>query len=279
MKKILSTVLCLALLPLLISCGKKAEAELTASSPFTDTVNIIETELTPDTFAETIEEPYDIPLGITYSPCVLMYHLVLEEPYSSLTDLFVRPSDFEAQIVDMLNAGYQFMFADEYHMTDVPTAIITFDDGYTDNYTEAFPILQKYGVKATVFMITDAIDHDGYLTAAQMKEMTDSGLVRFGSHTHNHLEVDSLDDATLRTQLETSKQRIIDVTGQQSVDAFCYPAGSYDSKAMSIVSEYFSFAFTTESPNKTSEFTDFNIPRYRVKRSTGENITRLFPDV
>ena len=271
-------VLCALLTVLLSSCSDNKEIvkdEITFAETDTDFRE------TPETGAPEVyetQEEYSVPMGITYSPCVLMYHLILEEPYSSLTDLFVRPSDFEAQIVDMINHGYQFMFADEYHLTDVPTAIITFDDGYEDNYTEAFPILKKYGVKATVFMITDAIDHVGYLTTEQIKEMSDSGLVRFGSHTHNHLEVDSLDSSSLINQLETSKQRIMEITGQSEVNAFCYPAGSYDENSMSVVSEFYTFAYTTESPNKTTQFKDMNIPRYRVKRSTGGNITRLFPD-
>jgi len=277
MKKAICLVVLSILILTSVACGKKEQPSASDNTPEFETTNPV-SDTQPVTEPVETEPEYEIPLGITYNPCVLMYHLVLDEPYSSLTDLFVKPSDFEAQIVDMISNGYQFMFADEYHKTDVPTAIITFDDGYTDNYTEAFPILQKYGVKATVFMITDAIDQTNYLTSAQMKEMYDSGLVRFGSHTKNHLETDSLDEASLRYQIESSNQRIFEVTGQDRVDSFCYPAGSYNDAAMNICSQYYKFAFTTESPNKTTESSFMNIPRYRVKRSTGGNITRLFPE-
>lgn len=264
-----------------VSCGRE-NSNVDAFTFEYETIKIPETNeyISIDSTYETETQNIDvIPEGNKYSPCVLMYHLVLEEPTTSLEDLFVRPADFDAQIKELIDNGYQFMFADEYHKTDIPTVIITFDDGYSDNYSEAFPILQKYNVKATVFMITDAIGHEGYLSAEQMKEMSDSGLVRFGSHTHNHLEVASLDSETLRTQLETSKQRILEVTGRECADAFCYPAGNYNSNSMSVVSEYFTFAFTTESPYKTTDYSQLNIPRYRVKRSTGGNISRLLPDL
>lgn len=283
-KIILSLLLCTFLFSL-VSCEKNENMLSSikyAGAGRSDVIGnrVTEADCQDETQAdkETNTVPESPAPGITYEPIVLMYHLVLEEPYSKYTDLFVRPSDFEGHICDLIENGYQFMFADEYHTTDVPSVIITFDDGYTDNYTEVFPILQKYNAKATIFMISDAIDHDGYLTSGQIKEMAASGLVRFGSHTATHVEVDSLSEERMREEFELSKQTIAQVSAQERVDAFCYPAGHYSDEAIEVVKEYFTAAYTTQSPGSVGEHSEFEIPRYRIRRDLGSRVTVLFPD-
>lgn len=63
--------------------------------------------------------------------------------------------------------------------------MITLDDGYADNYTNVFPILKKYKVKASIFIIGSYVGRQGFLTFDQIQEMAESGLVDFGSHTYN----------------------------------------------------------------------------------------------
>ncbi|MCI4060967.1 polysaccharide deacetylase family protein, partial [Bacillus cereus] len=69
--------------------------------------------------------------------------------------------------------------------------LITFDDGYTDNYQDAYPVLKKYGMKATIFMIGKSIGHKHHLTEDQMKEMAKHG-ISIESHTIDHLELNGL---------------------------------------------------------------------------------------
>ena len=64
--------------------------------------------------------------------------------------------------------------------------ILTFDDGYDDNYTELFPLLQKYNAKATIFVIPKAIGTPHKMTAEQIYELSRSGLVSIQSHTYSH---------------------------------------------------------------------------------------------
>ena len=82
-------------------------------------------------------------------PIVLTYHLVSDDVFGNDDYLFVRPTEFEEQLRLLSDRGYTFLFADEWAVYGEPTVILTFDDGYTDNYTEMFPLLKKYNANAS----------------------------------------------------------------------------------------------------------------------------------
>lgn len=200
-----------------------------------------------------------------YAPSVLMYHLILEEPYTNLTDLFVRPSEFEDHLQALAAAGCEFLFAGEYGVTEGRSIILTFDDGYEDNYTEMFPILKKYGARATVFMITANINAPGYLTEDMIREMSDSGLVRFESHTVSHPTLTSLSREGLQEQFAGSAQRLYDLTGTYPT-AICYPGGTVNDFVIGEASQYYTFGYTTVNSSDTSCSNPLAIPRVRVSR-------------
>lgn len=207
-----------------------------------------------------------------YSPISLMYHSINETPFTSLTGLFVRPSEFEDHLKTLDSLGYTYIFADEFACSDTPSVMLTFDDGYTDNYTDMFPILKKYNAKATIFMVTSAIDCPGYLTSEQIKEMADSGLVRFASHTHNHRSLTSMSEADIRAEFEQSKQILAELTGYET-NAICYPGGSVSDAITLIAEEYFYFGYTTVNSSYTFDCDPMLIPRIRVSRGmTGKSL-------
>lgn len=207
-----------------------------------------------------------------YSPVCLMYHSIYENPYSSLTGLFVRPSEFEDHLKTLDSLGYSYLFADEFQPTDSPSVILTFDDGYSDNYTDMFPILKKYNAKATIFMVAGSIDCKGYLTSEQIKEMADSGLVRFASHTYSHQNLTSMSEKTIREEFESSKQILAELTGYET-NAICYPAGNVNEEVALIAEEYFYFGYTTVNSSYTGDCDPLQIPRLRVSRGmTGKGL-------
>ena len=207
-----------------------------------------------------------------YSPISLMYYSINETPFTSLTGLFVRPSEFEDHLKTLDSLGYTYIFADEFACSDTPSVMLTFDDGYTDNYTDMFPILKKYNAKATIFMVTSAIDCPGYLTSEQIKEMADSGLVRFASHTHNHRSLTSMSEADIRAEFEQSKQILAELTGYET-NAICYPGGSVSDAITLIAEEYFYFGYTTVNSSYTFDCDPMLIPRIRVSRGmTGKSL-------
>lgn len=180
-----------------------------------------------------------------FAPKVFMYHLIQEEPFTDYTSLFVRPYDLDQQVGMLQDQGYRFLFAEEYQRTALPSVILTFDDGYVDNYTELFPILKKYKAKATIFLVADYIDRPGFLSKEQIREMSSSGLVSFQSHTKTHRDLTTLSNADVRTEFRYSKYVISQITGKP-VTAISYPEGQYTDRMTKIVREYFTRAYSTD---------------------------------
>ncbi len=161
---------------------------------------------------------------------VLNYHQVEPKDGNPLT---LWPEQFAAQM-DYLDAeGYTPITIDDMmdayeNGTPLPKkpVIITFDDGYDDNYIYAYPILQKHGFKATIFLIYDFTNaYPGYLTWDQIDEMKASGLIRFESHTMTHANLSKLTSADdLRHEIADSRRLLSEKLGGD-VRYIAYPGG------------------------------------------------------
>ncbi|MDO8734521.1 MAG: polysaccharide deacetylase family protein [Elusimicrobiota bacterium] len=118
------------------------------------------------------------------------------------------------------------------------TVHLTFDDGYRDNYSEAFPILKKFNFKATVFLITSRVGMLGYLQWQQIKEMESSGIFSFESHSHTHPRHSTTQSTKeeLINDLLISK-KIIKENLKKETKHFCYPYGEYDNLYVSALKE------------------------------------------
>ena len=176
-----------------------------------------------------------------YRPKILMYHLI--DPLAAPnTYLYVSAEKFDKDMSYIKNNGYNTIFPNNIFSANKKDIIITFDDGYEDNYTNAFPILKKYGMKATIFLITDKIDTGGMLTRQQIKEMADSGLIEFGSHTKTHNNLTKLTPKEIENEFNQSKSTIFDITGQR-VYSISYPMGLANEDVFDIAKKYFSVGF------------------------------------
>ena len=145
---------------------------------------------------------------------VLNYHQINDTEKNALT---VNTEQFEAQMKYLADHGYTTITPADMldaweggaELPEKPV-IITFDDGYLDNYNHAFPVLEKYHLKATIFLISDYVGtYPNYLTWSDIQDMDESGLIDFESHTLSHEELTkapSLDEA--KHQLTGSKEAI-----------------------------------------------------------------------
>ena len=166
---------------------------------------------------------------------VLNYHQINDTEKNALT---VNTEQFEAQMKYLAENGYTTITPNDMldaweNGTELPAkpVIITFDDGYLDNYNHAYPVLQKYQLKATIFLISDYVGtYPNYVTWSDVQDMDESGLIDFESHTLSHEELTkapSLEEAT--HQLVASKQAIEwNIGNHKPVRFIAYPCGEYD---------------------------------------------------
>jgi peptidoglycan/xylan/chitin deacetylase (PgdA/CDA1 family) len=105
--------------------------------------------------------------------------------------------------------------------------VITFDDGHVSNYTMGYPVLKKYGFKATEFVVTAAIGKKGVLTKKDLLAMQDSGVFDIESHTVHHPFLAKLPEKKVIYELTESKKSLTQLLGRP-VNFFCYPYGSYN---------------------------------------------------
>ena len=220
-------------------------------------------------------------------PRILMYHMIRDViPGKKFNSLRVSPKAFERQIRYLYEQGWQ-----SYTMSEVmaqkeslseKSVVITFDDGYQDNLTNAFPILKKYGFKATIYLVNDRHDRDwsGYrkaknegaglkdepkLSDDEVMELLDSGLIEIGGHTLTHANLNDLDILESQREICGSKEQI-EIQFQTICHSFAYPFGLYGAKDEKIVA---SCAYTNAVTTKVGiadlqKCDPFKIPRVTV---------------
>lgn len=168
---------------------------------------------------------------------ILQYHMINDTDKSSYN---VPPAEFERQLQYLTEQGYTAVslleFAKarkgKFMLPDKPV-IITFDDGYRDNYENALPILEKYNMKATLFMVVNDIGRDRYCSWENLQDWTGRGM-ELGSHTANHMELPETDSLKKQEELEASKL-LLEWRGLPTVFFLAYPYGMYDDETKELL--------------------------------------------
>ena len=215
--------------------------------------------LTARTDVDSIPWDVDVP--------VLMYHAVMADPWGN-DELFIHPDDMRAQLEYLLDNGYDpIFFSDLTHLSDYDKPVIlTFDDGYENNYTDLFPLLKEYGVKATIFVITDRFGWDRYLSPDEIVEMSQSGLVDIQSHTASHPHLPTLDYGQQEEELGRSRLAIARLT-RKAPDVLCYPYGERNDDTLELARSYFSFGIDINGGVWTTAGDWYTVPRSYIARS------------
>jgi peptidoglycan/xylan/chitin deacetylase (PgdA/CDA1 family) len=205
---------------------------------------------------------------------ILMYHYVRVVTDRSDTigiNLSVTPELFAAQMQYLADHGYTTLtmhdvfaiLAGQQPLPPRPIAL-TFDDGYRDFYTAAWPVLSAHHFKATSYIITGVIGQERYMTWAMLKELDAGGLVEIGAHTVNHVDLHAVGAARAWQEIDGSKVTLEQGLGHP-VTAFCYPSGKYDQDVIALVRKAgFLTATTVEYGTKQNLQWAYELPRVRV---------------
>lgn len=209
---------------------------------------------------------------------VLMYHHVKESRIRELNT--VTPEAFEKQMAYLSRHGYKVLSMDDYISVKKSggkfsrnTIVITFDDGYEDNYTYAFPILKKYHLPATIFVISDYVGQEPFVNWNQIKEMMDEKII-IGSHTRHHRYLPNVMDEELENQIAGSKKFLEKRLGK-TVNYIAYPTGGFtdEVKSMAKAAGYLAGFTTNRGQDKTAQDL-FELKRIRMNNK--DNSTTLF---
>jgi peptidoglycan/xylan/chitin deacetylase (PgdA/CDA1 family) len=156
------------------------------------------------------------------------------------------PEAFEFQLMELQRRGYRFVslnqLIDEIRATgneSKDSVVITFDDGWIDNYTFAFPILKKLQIPATFFIVTRGLRENRpdstRMNLEQLRELSAHGMT-IGSHTRTHPDLTTISSAAAAEEIAGSKADLQKALGV-SVDFLAYPGGGFNSRVADLARE------------------------------------------
>lgn len=231
---------------------------------------------------EELIEYINVPVEEVRIP-ILMYHSICnDDPNNSLmipTEMFaeqmewLRENDFTAmsmdEVIEAMNTG------------KVPKrpVLITFDDGYADNYINAFSELKNNNLKGTFFIISDTITEEGgyYMSTSMLKEMKEAGM-EIENHTANHLELNNLSREDAIDSIKRGQEFLRSVIGSNG-NYLCYPVGRYSDETIEIQKELgIKAALTTQGGISSIADGKYELKRIRISPMNIENFAGIFSE-
>lgn len=231
---------------------------------------------------EELIEYINVPVEEVRIP-ILMYHSICnDDPNNSLmipTEMFaeqmewLRENDFTAmsmdEVIEAMNTG------------KVPKrpVLITFDDGYADNYINAFPELKNNNLKGTFFIISDTITEEGgyYMSTSMLKEMKEAGM-EIENHTANHLELNNLSREDAIDSIKRGQEFLRSVIGSNG-NYLCYQVGRYSDETIEIQKELgIKAALTTQGGISSIADGKYELKRIRISPMNIENFAEIFSE-
>jgi peptidoglycan/xylan/chitin deacetylase (PgdA/CDA1 family) len=173
-----------------------------------------------------------VPAGKTISIPILMYHEISTGPDS----MWVTDQNFRAQMQYLHDNGYQTINLAQAaellagHYDTSKKVVLTFDDGYSTFYDNAWPVLKEFGQTAAIFIISGKVGQPDYMNWDQIRYLASQG-VEIGGHTRSHPLLSTLTAANAITEIEGCK---LDIEAQlgKVITSFCYPSGDYNSQVL-----------------------------------------------
>ena len=182
--------------------------------------------------------------GQTITLPILTYHYIESAQWATKRSaaLITSPVIFEKQLLALQERNYRTIF-----VSDIPgrfasslhassAIVLTFDDGYEDFFVNVLPLLKKYQMKATLYVVPGFIDTQGYLTQEELKKIIASGLVEIGTHTLHHKNLTRLSTEVAKMEITGSKAALERDFGVTAT-SFAYPFGNHTQQIEAIVQE------------------------------------------
>lgn len=200
-----------------------------------------------------------------------MYHHVQTKESAiakKQTGLTVYTDTFKVQMQYLKDKGYQTLSSEDLiNFFDAGTSIpkhsvlLTFDDGYADFYTDAYPILQNMGFKATMFVPTGLVNNPDYLTWDQITSVSSS--ILFANHTWSHKNV-GVAGNIMQSEISTADTQLAN-HNLNNPKTFAYPYGLDNKNAETYLNSLgYKIAFSTIPGNILCKKQRFDLPRIRI---------------
>ncbi len=180
----------------------------------------------------------------TFRVPILMYHYVeyVQDKRDTIRQkLDINPYIFEQQVKTLKDAGYTFMTAkelgevlDSKRSLPQKPILLTFDDGHWDFDTVVLPILKKYHIKATSYVIPGFIGGSDFMTPQELQDVINSGLIDVGAHTVHHISLKGKLYPIVKYEVDESKE-MLEQEFHIHVVSFAYPYGTFDQQTINIV--------------------------------------------
>lgn len=246
--KFLYIIISILLITTLSCCSAASTSkDNTNNTKIKETINNRTKTTTASYAKETFKAPFK---AVGEGVPVLMYHSISNEQGNPV---IISPALLEEEFKYIKDNGYTPITLDDLYNylqnnAQIPekSLLLTFDDGYENNYSALFPLLKKYGFRATIFVITSYVDkNSAYLTSTQIKEMNSYG-VDIESHTVNHPYLNSLTKDKQLYELTESKSFLQKLLNKK-INYIAYPYGAHNSDTLSAAEEAgYKLALTTD---------------------------------
>lgn len=286
-KKVIMAVLCVILIMTIIigmikNRSKTVETSSEEVEQETETVNTTTSE--EINFLENLEVPvYKKSEKDIQIPILIYHNFRTPIPYQEdVYRLFSSQENFDENVKTLLDAGYTFITLEDLYQYNkgqlsLPekVIIITMDDGQIGCYTDAFPVLKKYQIPATIFIVNQLVGTEDYFNWEQAKEMYDTGLVKIHCHGYHHSEYSSVGKEKLISDYTKSHQEIEEHMGEKVQKIMAYPAGkSSDDTIKWLKAIGFEVQVQTKygTVNKSRSLDLTGLGRIRGERATGKEI-------
>jgi peptidoglycan/xylan/chitin deacetylase (PgdA/CDA1 family) len=222
---------------------------------------------------------------------IITYHSI----DNSGSVISTAPSAFRKQIKYLSDAGYSSVPLGELvsslkHSRELPVkpVVLTFDDGFRNFYTDAFPALSEHNFRATVFVVTGfcgghndwpgnpkELPRSELLSWNEIRELNQVG-IEFGSHTKTHPDLTKLEGAESEAEIVQSKAEIADALGRETL-TFAYPYGRQNKTVRQIAAANFDAACSTNLGKVTARSDFFSLNRIDSYYLSNQRLFEMLP--